>query len=242
MRRIIVCLSVLLVQCQSLDQSNSQGFHGDSAAVVKAHDMFNAIGGLERWCEVRSLYIKAEHAEPQMSMPYQSEIWRALDTFQLVIEQQNSEFHVRGIFTEDRGHIRYLDQRDTFRLLSDEQLADWKFNHAHNVYVLLHQLACNPNHYLVELGVDEQLSFYQDSIFIVRLGLDEQNRPHLFYQPTPDDTISGSRFTRWEEDQGLVHSAGGHPLDSNFWYVTELWEPSNNSFIDTYGLEIMNTR
>ena len=44
--------------------------------------MFDAIGGKDRWCKLKSLYIRANHTEPKMPLPYTSEIWRAIDTFE----------------------------------------------------------------------------------------------------------------------------------------------------------------
>ena len=223
--------------CKNIPKADLN-FSGEKSAIDLANQMFKAIGGKSVWCELRSLYIKAEHTEPQMEIPYQSEIWRAIDQFDLVIEQQNDSFHVKGVFNESAGTIRYFDKRDTFRNLTDEQLQDWKFGHNHNIYVLLHDLACRPEDYSVEIDKDERLAFYQNSVFVTSFVLDEQLRPHIFYHPNSDGTVSGSRFTHFGNDGGLVHSAGGHPLDSNFMYRTELWQPSNKSLEETFGKSV----
>lgn len=208
---------------------------GDEKAVDQANQMFKAIGGTDAWCELKSLYIKARHTEPQMTLPYQSEIWRGIDHFDLVIEQQNDSFHVKAVVNDLRGTVRYYDHRDTFRTLSNDQLQGWKFDHNHNVYVLLHDLGCNPEQYRVEIDENAKLSFYQDSILVVRFGLDDRMRPYLFDKPNLDGSISGSMFSHWGTDDGLVHSAGGHPLDSNFMYRTELWQPSKKSLKEVFG-------
>ena len=213
-------------------------FQGEKEAISLADSMFQAIGGKEKWCRLKSLYIKAEHNEPQMPLPYTSEIWRAIDTFELVIEQQNDSFHVKAVINDKEGIVRYYDKRDTLRVFTPEQLADWAYGHKHNVYVLLHDLACNPQRYFVEIDEEQRLAFYKDTIFEVSFGLDELKRPYMFYQPHPDGSVSGSIFTRWGTDDGLVHSAGGHPLDSNFIYTTEVWLPSEESLSDTFGADI----
>jgi hypothetical protein len=141
---------------------------------------------------------------------------------------------------EDGGIITYLDKRDTFRTLTEEQLADWRFNHNHNIYVLLHNLACSPEKYSVEIDDQDRIAFYQDSVFLTRFGLDDQLRPQFFYQPTSDGAITGTIFNRWGTHDGLVHSAGGHPLDSNFMYQTEIWTPSTKSLVETFGKEIFD--
>ena len=233
------CLIVLLSFTNCQVQNQNMQFDGSEQAVALANEMYEAIGGSERWCALRSLYIKAEHTEPQMTIPYQSEIWRGIDTFQVIIEQQSDSFHVKAIFTDQGGTIHYLDDRDTLRTLSEEQLASWKFGNKHNVYVLLHDLACEPSAYTATIE-GEELVFYQNVTFIVRFGLDEMNRPHLFYHPTANGEIVGSRFTQWGTDQGLVHSAGGHPLDSNFLYVTEEWVSSEQSLMESFGTEIFD--
>ncbi len=239
-RLLIYTLIVTLLICFGACGigSKKQNFNGDKSAIARADSMFNAIGGKEAWCRLKSLYIKASHSEPQMPLPYTSEIWRAIDTFELVIEQQNDSFHVKGIFNNKEGIVRYLDKRDTFRLLSPEQLEDWEYGHKHNVYVLLHDLACTPENFRVEIDEQDRLAFYRDTIFEVSFGLDEQKRPYLFYQPNRDGSVSGSVFTHWGTDNGLVHSAGGHPLDSNFVYRTEIWIPSELSLSETFGDEI----
>ena len=220
--------------------AKQKSFQGDNEAISLADSMFIAIGGKEKWCRLKSLYIKAEHNEPQMPIPYTSEIWRAIDTFELVIEQQNDSFHVKAVITDKEGIVRYYDKRDTVRIFTPEQLADWAYGHKHNVYVLLHDLACNPQQYLVEIDEEQRLAFYKDSIFEVSFGLDDLNRPHIFYQPHPDGSVSGSIFTRWGTDNGLVHSAGGHPLDSTFIYTTDIWHPSQKTLSEEYGKEIFN--
>ena len=220
--------------------SGNQSFSGDPEAIELADQMFDAIGGKKAWCELRSLYIKAEHTEPQMTIPYQSEIWRGIDRFEVVIEQQNDSFHVKGVINEFGGTIRYYDKRDTSRILTSEQLENWKFDHNHNVYVLLHDIGCSPQDYRVDFDENENLAFYRDSMFVTSFGLDDQLRPYLFYQPNADGTISGSIFSHWGTDGGLVHSAGGHPLDSNFMYVTEIWQPAKERLKETFGEKIFN--
>lgn len=218
--------------------SKKATFMGEERAAALADQMFDAIGGKEPWCELRSLYIKAEHTEPQMTIPYQSEIWRGIDRFELIIEQQNDSFHVKGVFNPQVGTIRYYDKRDTSRVLTQEQLEGWHFDHNHNVYVLLHDLGCNPENYTVEIDDEERLSFYQDSVLVTSFGLDDQMRPHLFYTPNSDGLVSGSTFTHWGTHEGLVHSAGGHPLDSNFMYRTEIWQPSTKPLKEAFGEQI----
>lgn len=236
-------LGVILsaVSCTASRKETSD-FLGDKEAVVRAENMFQAIGGKEAWCRLRSLYIKANHSEPQMPLPYTSEIWRAIDTFELVIEQQNDSFHVKAVINEESGKVRYFDKRDTMRLFTKEQLADWAYGHKHNVYVLLHDLACDPKSYRVVNDEEGRLSFYKDSIFEVSFVLDSLNRPYIFYQPHPDGSVSGSVFNRWGTDKGLVHSAGGHPLDSNFIYTTEIWQPSDLGLKETFGEAIFDLK
>ena len=227
----------LSISCQDKTEEKP-GFLGEEEAILRAEEMFIAIGGKEAWCRLKSLYIKAEHTEPQMSIPYQSEIWREIDEFELVIEQQNDSFHVKAVIDRDGGTIRYLDKRDTIRILDEDQLRNWEYNHDHNVYVLLHKLGCNPQDYTVELDEEGRLAFYRDTVFVTSFGLDESSRPHLFYSPSPDGKINGSRFTHWGTDGGLVHSAGGHPLDSNFVYRTKIWQPSEEPLKNVFGEEI----
>jgi len=231
--------AAMICSCSCTEKRNkSIGFQGEQAAIAQADSMFLAIGGKEAWCKLKSLYIKAHHIEPQMPLPYTSEIWRAIDTFELVIEQQNDSFHVKAVINEDAGRVHYYDKRDTMRLFTDEQLADWAYGHKHNIYVLLHDLACSPDRYRVVTDEEDRLSFYRDSIFEVSFGLDSLYRPHKFYQPHPDGSVTGSVFTRLETDEGLVHSAGGHPLDSNFVYTTQIWKPSDLPLREAFGDEI----
>ncbi len=233
----LLAFVLLLCSCAG-DDSTTNSFKGEQDAIALADQMFDAIGGKQAWCELRSLYIKATHTEPQMTIPYQSEIWRAIDQFELVIEQQNDSFHVKAVTNEAEGTVRYYDKRDTFRLLTPEQLREWEYDHHHNIYVMLHDLGCNPENYTAQLDDNDHLAFYQDSVFLTSFGLDDQMRPHLFFVPGPDGTIRGSRFTHWGTDNQLVHSAGGHPLDSNFMYRTQIWQPSKTSLREAFGEDI----
>jgi len=104
--------------------------------------------------------------------------------------------------------------------------------------VLLHDLAFHSENYDVQIDENDRLAFYQDSVFLTSFSLDEQLSPYLFYKPNPDGSVSGSIFTEWGTDEGLIHSSGGHPLDSNFFYKTEVWQPGTNSLKATFGEEI----
>ena len=171
---------------------------------------------------------------------YRSEIWRTIDQFEMVIEQQKDSMHVKGVFSESSGTIRYYDQRDTVRMMTEQQLEGWKFNHRHNVYVLFHHFGCTPENYTVRIDNENRLAFFRDSTFYASFGLDDQFRPHQFYHPNMDGSVSGSLFNRWATHDGLVHSAGGHPLDSNFMYQTEVWTPSKSSLKETFGSSIFD--
>ena len=234
---LVLAIFLISFSCKT-PVAETKYFLGEEKAVVLADQMFEAIGGKVAWCELKSLYIKAEHTEPQMVIPYQSEIWRGMDRFELVIEQQNDSFHVKGIIDQYGGTIRYYDKRDTSRVLTKEQLKDWEFGHSHNVYVLLHNFGCNPENYRVAIDDNERLAFYKDSVFVSSFGLDDQSRPYLFYNPNPDGSVSGSIFTHWGTDNGLVHSAGGHPLDSNFIYRTKIWKPGTKPIKEMFGEKI----
>ena len=230
----LLIIIALLSSCS--DKTNSvASFSGEADAVNLADSMFLAIGGKQAWCELQSLYIKAEHTEPQMTQAYQSEIWRSMEDFDVIIEQQNDSFHVRAVFNDSLAKVTYLDHRDTFRILSDEQITNWRFSNAHNVYVLLHDFACDPDEYTVK-NDDRQLIFLKDSITLCKFGLDEDLRPHLFYAPDQKGKLNGSIFTHWATDNGLVHSAGGHPLDSNFIYRTEEWIPAYGSLRESFEI------
>ena len=243
---LFIILLLAIYACKSSDSktesSQTQSFQGEEKTITLADQMFEAIGGKKAWCGLKSLYIKAEHTEPQMTIPYQSEIWRGIDQFELVIEQKNDSFHVKGVIDKHGGKIRYYDKRDTSRVLTEEQLKEWEFDHNHNIYVLLHDLACQPENYNVKIDENDRLAFYQDSVFMTSFSLDDQLRPYLFYHPNTDGTVVGSTFTHWGTDDGLVHSAGGHPLDSNFVYRTEIWQPSTNSLKATFGEEIFEIK
>ena len=71
---IVLIFFSIIISC-GYPVKETKTFLGEDNAVVLAEQMFKAIGGKEKWCGLQSLYIKAEHTEPQMDIPYQSEIW-----------------------------------------------------------------------------------------------------------------------------------------------------------------------
>ncbi len=210
-------------------------FQGNQAAVELAEKMFKAIGGKKGWADLRALYIKAEHTEPQMSQPYQSEIWRGIDEFELRIVQGNDSFHTVARVNARGGNVAHLDHRDTTRVLTTEQLEEWEFDHNHNVYVVLHRLGKNPAAFRAVLEETDRLTFYEDDHLLTAFRLDDQLRPHLFYQPTREGNLVASEFSTWGTHRGLTHSAGGGPLDGDFHYTTSVWEPSNRSFSESFS-------
>lgn len=212
---------VFLISCKQ--EQSPPHFSGEPQAVEQAKKMFEAIGGLDRWAEIKGLYIKAQHTEPNIENPYQSEIWRDMENFYLVIEQQNEDFHVKGVFNNEGGKVYYMD-KDSSRTLTDEQLNSWKFSNAHNVYNVWKSIARNAGTE-VKSGEDNKLEFYQKEQLLAAFKLDSLNRPSYFYQVNQDTSVlSESHFRIWKTSNGITHPAGGGPSDGNFVYETEIWE------------------
>lgn len=236
---LVVCLPAGLGACvtESGDFKNAQAqrFQGSPDAVVAAERMFRAIGGKKRWSEIRSVYVKARHTEPQLEQPYVSEIWRALDAVELRIEQRSEAFHRLARVDSEGGQVAYLDEGDRVRTLTLEQHAQWIFDHNHNVYVLLHRLGKTPAQFKVVLEDTDRLTFYEGEERLAGFRLDAQDRPHLFYQPASNGELITSRFSKWGTHNGLVHSAGGGPVDGGFEYVTLEWQASDRAFNDAYS-------
>ena len=218
----------------TIPTSPESTFQGDRAAVALAERMFDAIGGKKGWADLRALYIKAEHTEPQMSQPYQSEIWRGIDEFEMRIDQGNDSFHTVARVNARGGQVTY-HHRDTTRVLTAEELAEWEFDHNHNVYVVLHRLGKNPGTFRAVLEETDRLTFYEDDHTLTAFRLDDQLRPHLFYSPTLEGDLVASEFSSWGTHDGLTHSAGGGPMDGDFHYTTLVWEPSKWSFAQSFA-------
>ena len=191
-----------------------------STAEDKANLMFRALGGKEKWASLKSLYIKATHTEPSLEEPYQSEIWRGIDEFKLRIEQQSGDFHNLGLFSEEGGWVFYK-KKDSKRVLTQVQLEDEKLQHEHNIYVLLNKIA-STNQYKAVLN-GQRLEFHKGESFAVAFILDEKHRPEIFITKRGDGTENVSHFECWNNTDGLIHPAGGGPVDGNFRYVTEVW-------------------
>jgi hypothetical protein len=82
---IFLVTSLLLLSCNYIPTEKE--FQGSEEARAKANEMFKAIGGKSAWCSLKSLYVRAEHTEPDMTIPYTSEIWRDMDSLGLAIRQ-----------------------------------------------------------------------------------------------------------------------------------------------------------
>ena len=218
---ILIFGVVVLISCKQ--NQSLPHFSGEPAAIAQAEKMFEAIGGIDDWAAIKGLYIKAKHTEPQMDKPYQSEIWRDMESFYLVIEQQNEDFHRRGVFNNKEGKVYYLD-RDTSRTLSEEQLNGWKFDNAHNVYSVWKNIALHPGTE-VKIGDNNRLEFYQKAQLLAAFKLDSLNRPSYFFRVNQDTSaLSESHFRIWNSINGITHPAGGGPIDGNFAYETEIWQ------------------
>lgn len=234
MKQLPFFLLLSLFFFQNCKTEKYSTFEGDAAAIEKAEAMFKAIGGKEGWANLKSLYIHAIHEEPGLDYPYESHIWRDLDDFKMRIEQRGPEFDIIGLFSEAAVEVQYL-HRDTMRWFSPEDLEDEKFSHEHNVYVLLKKLATQSG-ISVKEGTDGRIEFYQNDELMVAFGLDDQNRPHRFFQLGQDGSINESLFTIWNTTEGLTHSAGGGPVDGNFKYETKVWQPSTQNLEEGFGV------
>ena len=101
--------------------------------------------------------------------------------------------------------------------------------------MVLHRLAENPAAFRAVLEETDRLPFYEDDHLLTAFRLDDHLRPHLFYSPTREGNFVPSEFSNWGTHGGLVHSAGGGPLDGEFQYTTVVWKPSNRSFSESYS-------
>ncbi|NNC95921.1 MAG: hypothetical protein HKN92_10190 [Chitinophagales bacterium] len=225
----IFYLSLLSLTFASCNNKSENTFQGDKHAIEQAHIMFEAIGGLQKWCELSALYVKAKHWENDINGPYTSEIWREIDSFNVQIEQKHQTFHVRASINNTEGKVSYLDHRDTFRLLNNFDLLEWEHEHKHNVYVALHNIACSPSKYTASLDDNAILNFHHGNDLYCKVKLDDKYRPFIYFTPDYEGNLTYSIFTEWGKDGGLIHSAGGHPMDSSFIYRTEIWEPTFKS-------------
>ena len=102
------------------------------------------------------------------------------------------------------------------------------------ILVEVHRLGKNPAAFRVVLEESDRLTFYEDDHLLAAVRLDDQLRPYLYYSPTREGKLVPSEFSKWGTHQGLVHSAGGGPLDGDFHYTTSRWEPSKRSFAASY--------
>jgi len=209
-------------------------FEGSEQARKLAEDFFQALGGKERWAKVRSLYIRAVHEQPNLEHPYQSEIWRDLDSFRLRIRQRGEEFDRLGVFNEQEGVIFYLD-RDSLRRLPPDFLAAFRRNHDFNIYVLLHRLAREPD-FRVEIAEGNRLNFLADDSLLVGFQLDERLRPVRFFTPAPDGGENASTFTRFDSSGGFLHPTAGGPDDGSFTFLTRQWTPSEREVESAFNI------
>lgn len=210
-------------------------FEGESQAIEKAETMFKALGGKEVWAKLKSLYIHAIHEEPNLEHPYKSHIWRDLDALKMRIEQRGPEFDVIGLFSEKKIEIQYL-HRDSMRWFSEDALESEHYAHEHNVYVLFKKMATTDS-ILVKLDEEGRLDFFQKDEWMCGFILDDQNRPHRFFSPNVDGTDSESLFKIWNTIEGLIHPAGGGPVDGDFEYKTQIWRPSNENIETAFDVE-----
>lgn len=214
----------LFLSCQS--NPSDSNFKGDSDALQLAEEMFEAIGGKMRWANLRSVYIQAIHEEPELKYPYKSEIWRDLDDFKVRIEQQSPEFHKVGYFSDAGCYVLNLNL-DSIRQISTENVRN---GHNHNVYVLLHRYASEEGFKVIS-PKENRIDFYEgDSLFLCGFELDSLKRPHHFITKNNAGEEQVFIFSKWGTTEGLVHSAGGGPVDGDFSYDTKIWQPSEQNY------------
>ncbi|MEQ9423910.1 MAG: hypothetical protein RJQ09_05800 [Cyclobacteriaceae bacterium] len=226
-------IATLVLVCFVIS-AESQETTPDEQAVIKADQMFEAIGGKKKWASLKSLYIKAVHTQPNLTEPYTSEIWRSIDGFKIRIEQKSDEFHKVGMFSDEGVWIRDL-KAGTVKQLDEDRLTDEKRQNELNVYVLLNRIARNES-YKPKLN-GQRLEFYLNEEFQTAFILDEYSRPSIFITKSKDGLKEFvSFFNKWGTTNGFIHSAGGGPVDGNFFYSTEIWQPSELIFEEAFDV------
>lgn len=206
-------------------------FTGDKANVQKAEAMFKALGGKERWANLKSLYVKANHTEPGLANPYINQIWRDIDWFKIRIEQNGEDLQRIGTFNDNGGAINFVDQ-DTIRELDGYALTSWRKSHAQNFYVVLNRLAKNETYKVESEG--KKLNFLKDDEPFCAFELNAENLPEYFIVERRKGQEIISHFTAWDKSEGFSHPVAGGPIDGNFEFNTLEWKPQYKPFEEAF--------
>ena len=205
-------------------------FKGDSAGIALANKMYTAIGGKDRWAKLQSYYVKAQHTQPEPGKPYTNQVWRDLNEVKFKIEQHSEGKHVMAVIKDGKG---WRIEGDSVRQFEPAQLSGLIRSHKFNVYKVLKDLAVSPG-FEFRKGENDRLEIYRGGSFFCGFELDKQDRPYLYITRTKEGEEGISEFTKWANDDGYIHSAGGGPLNGAFAYDTETWQPGykevENSF------------
>jgi len=207
-------------------------WHGDEQAIAAAKRMFDAIGGRQRWADLRGLYIRALHTQPDLDKPYVNEIWRAMDSQRLRIRQTSEDWNAELVMDGRRAWLRGRDGQT--RELPRARVKREMENHNRNIYCMLHRLAMGGG-IVLRAGRDGRLELHERNALLAAFQLDALGRPARYIVPG-ENGETASVFTRWASSEGLVHPTEGGPEDGSFHFDTRTWTPAFSDVAQAFGV------
>ena len=225
----------------SEDTSYGSDSNTDKQARDKAMKMLGAIGGKEKWANLKAIYYREKVDQNGIDSTFYEEKWIDLTAFKMRTEQKIEKFHRAGLFSDKGGWI-INPETGKSRALSKKELQKAKYEYKRNMYVLIYQLATR-NDLTLKMRNKDRFDIYERDTLLGGFNINAQNQPEFygFQRFLQGNRQTNIQITGWLEADGLTYAQDGHTLNKKRYFVTDKWKaftlPFEEAFDVKYYLE-----
>lgn len=197
---------------------------GDEKALSMVEDLLAALGGREKWQDLKFLYYKEKVDKKGIDTTYTIETWINLEEFDLKTEQKGTKFHTFLSVGNEGGKAHDLIKK-RFVDIRPYDIPRFKHKYTHNMYRLIKQLAVGDSLF-VRMRNANRFDIMNKDTLLGGFNLDPKNIPEFFgaqiYQKGKTEQIT--HFTGWKEEDGFIFPLDGETTDRNMTFIMDTWK------------------
>lgn len=199
---------------------------GEEKALEKAEKMLEALGGREKWKNIKALNYVEKRDQKGIDTTYTYEAWMDMEELNLKLELLGTEFHSYVSIKDSTGMAYDLKNNRSADLRANE-IKKLTYQDDHDMYKIIKKLAMGEE---LKLKMRNPLHFdvlTPDSVMLGGFNLNTQNFPEYFsskiYQNGNNEKVM--HYTGWKSVDGIFYPADGESIDRNMTFIMASWQP-----------------
>lgn len=197
---------------------------GEEKALEKVDKMLAALGGREKWQNLKSINYREKRDQKGIDTTYSVETWIDLENFNSRTEQKGTKFHTFISINDKNGKVYDLNRNRSVNIRPKERHR-FHYEYKHNMYRIIKQLAMGDKLHVTMRNKDRFDVMNRDTL-MGGFNLNAQGLPEYFgsqiYMEGKTEKII--HFTGWKTDGDVPFPLDGETLDHSMTFIMDNWE------------------